>query len=161
MWREAKDAPEEDQFGLQGSYDVRPLAKPVAFSFEFEVGNQAAGGARRLDDGAALLRRHRSVVTALEGDERRAAARHVSSRAACPVDLAAGRKWSDQAVEVARLELVGVCGQRLEVGDAKVVDAGGKPMGEGQRRQHRESACATATDDHAPAVHSAGAGQEV
>ena len=52
----------------------------------------------------------------------------------------------DQAVEVARLELVRVARQRLEVADAVVARAGREDVAEGQRAQRRVAAGAAAAD---------------
>ena len=50
------------------------------------------------------------------------------------------RPRPDQPVEVAGLELVGVTGQQLQVGDAVVAGAGREDVGERQRGQGGEAA---------------------
>ena len=59
---------------------------------------------------------------------------------------------ADQAVQVARLELVRVRGQRLEVADAVVAGAGLEDVAEGQRAQRGVAAGAAAADRQALAV---------
>ena len=57
-----------------------------------------------------------------------------------------GRIRPDQAVEVARLELVGVRRQRLEVADPEVAGARAEDVGERQRAQRGVAARAAAPD---------------
>ena len=52
----------------------------------------------------------------------------------------------DEAVEVAALELVGLGGQRAEVGDAVVARAGGEHLVERERGQRGEAAGRAAAD---------------
>ena len=66
---------------------------------------------------------------------------------------------ADQAVEIARLELVGVLRQRFEVADAVVAGAGFENIAEGERAQRRVAAGAAAGDHQAVAVDFAAFGQ--
>ena len=80
-------------------------------------------------------------------------------RRALAVALGRLRIRADEAVEVARLELVRVARERLEVADAVVARAGGERVGRGQRAQRRVAAGAGAADRHPAAVDLAGGGQ--
>ena len=88
-----------------------------------------------LDDHLGLARRHDLVLDALEHDERAVELVDVVDRRALDVEVAALGVGADQRVEVAGLELVGVRGQRLEVGDAVEAAAGGEDLAEGQGRR--------------------------
>src|SRR5260370_11592291 len=61
--------------------------------------------------------------------------------------------WTDQAVEIARLEFVRVPGERFEIADAVIADSGHKGISEGQRAQRGVAPRAAAADRHALAVH--------
>ena len=67
---------------------------------------------------------------------------------------------ADQSVEVAGLELVGVGGQRRQVGDAVAAGPSGEGIVEGQGGQHGEAACATSPDGEPLAVDVAPVGEE-
>ena len=85
---------------LQCPHDVGSLAKAVAFTVEFKIGHRTTRSFRGFDDGAALLRRHGPVSTALEGDQGATATGHVVGRTACAIQLAAFRQSGDQTVQV-------------------------------------------------------------
>ena len=80
-------------------------------------------------------------------------------RRALAVEVGALGIGADQAVEVARLELVRVAGERLEVGDAVVAGAGREVVVEGERAERRVAAGAAAADRQALAVDLAALGQ--
>ncbi len=67
---------------------------------------------------------------------------------------------ADEAIEVAGLELVGVGGQRSQVGHAVAAGAGAEHVVEGERGQHGEPSGTAAPDCEPPAVHIAPVGQE-
>lgn len=58
-----------------------------------------------------------------------------------------------QAVQVARLELVGVGGHRLQIADAEVADARRELVGEGERSERGVAAGAPAANGGARRVH--------
>ena len=63
--------------------------------------------------------------------------------------------WADEAVEVARLELVGVPDQRLKVANAEVAGASLELGAKREDAQGRVAACTPAGDGEAIAVHEA------
>ena len=73
-------------------------------------------------------------------------------RRALDVEVAVLGVGPDEPVEVAGLELVGVAGQGLEVGDAVVAGPGREDVAEGERAQRGEAAGAAAADGQAVAV---------
>ncbi len=74
------------------------------------------------------------------------------NRRAFDVKIAPLGIGADQAVEIARLELVRVLGQRFEIADAVVARAGFENVAEGQRAERRVAAGAAAADRQAVAV---------
>ena len=81
-------------------------------------------------------------------------------RRALAVDVGSGRPRADQRVEVARLELVRLARQRLEIADAEVARAGVEEVAEGERGERRVAAGAAAADREPPAVDVAARDQE-
>ena len=67
-------------------------------------------------------------------------------RRALAVEATASGIRAEQARVVARLELVGVLLEELEVGDAEQADAGREDVAEGERRERRVAAGAAALD---------------
>src|SRR5579859_5826760 len=74
-------------------------------------------------------------------------------RRARVVDISGFGIRADQAVEVARLELVGVGRERLAVGHAVVRGASGEVVVEDQRTQGGVAARAAAADTEAPSIN--------
>src|SRR6266545_4822597 len=103
---EAEDAAVEVQLGLEGAADVLGPAEAVLLALEGQVG---VGDALQVEGARHLL--------GLAGQ------------------LRGLRIGTDQAVEVARLELVGVPGERLDVSHAEVARAGREGVVEGERAQ--------------------------
>ena len=85
----------------------------------------------------------------LEENERAVEFRQVMDRRAFDVDVFSLGIGTDEPVEVARLELVGVGRHRLQVADAEVAGAGTEEIAEGQRGQRRVAAGAPAADGDA------------
>ena len=81
-------------------------------------------------------------------------------RRAGEIDVPGLRVGADETVEVAGLELVGVGGQSLQVGDAVAAGPGCERVVHGQCGQHREAAGAAAPDDQTLGVDVAPVGQE-
>ena len=73
-------------------------------------------------------------------------------RRALDVEIAPIGIGADQAVEIARLELVGVFGQRFEIADAVVAGAGSENIAESERAERCVAAGASATDRQSIAV---------
>src|SRR5512136_2422049 len=60
---------------------------------------------------------------------------------------------SDQPVEIARLKLVRVSGEGLQIAHAVIAGSGAKKVVEGQRAQSRVTAGAAATDRKTRCIH--------
>ena len=90
--------------------------------------------------------------SALQQQDRRGQLVDVVDGGAVDVDVAVLRVGPDQAVEVARLELVRVARQDLQVADAVRADAGGEDVGRGERAQGGVAAGAAALDHEPGAV---------
>ena len=114
------------ELGLERPPDVRRLAEAVLLALEGQVGDRHALGPQGVDDHLGLRRRHDLVLEALQHDERAVEPVDVVDRRALDVALALLGVGPDERVEVAGLELVGVAGQGLEVGDAVEAGAGGE-----------------------------------
>ena len=81
-------------------------------------------GRQRLDDHLGLAGRHDPVLEALQQDDRAGEPVGVVDGRALGVAVPGLGPGADQAVEVAGLELVGVLGQRGQVGHPVVGGAG-------------------------------------
>ena len=90
--------------------------------------------------------RHHLVLEALKEDQRTGELVGVVDGRALAVESRRFRIGPDEAVEVTRLELVGVGGQALEVGDAVVAGAGLEDIVERERAQRGVAAGAAAAD---------------
>ena len=120
----------EDQRGVEielrveGALDRLGAAEAVLFAGEQQIADRNAAGAQRVDHHLGLVRRHDAVVGALEEDDRAVAGRSAwSQRRALAVEILALGIGADQPVEIARLELVGVAGQRRDVADPVIARA--------------------------------------
>ena len=102
-----------------------------------------------------MLGRDDLVVEALEEDHRRREAVEVLDRRALAVERLRLGPRADELIEVARLELVRVPGERARVGDAVVARAGHERVRGRQRLQRRVAAGARAADDRTVAVDAA------
>ena len=132
--------------GLERPPQGERAAEAVTLALEREVGVRDRLLGQRRDDRLGLRRRHDPVVEALEDQDRgREAVREVARRALA-VDGGRLRIRPDQAVVVARFELVAVGVEQLEVADPEVADAGREDVAEGERRQRRVAAGAPALD---------------
>ena len=117
---EAEHLRVERQLGVQRSADVRRLPEPVLLPLEGHVGHRHTLVAQRGDDHLRLVGRHHLVLEPLQDDQRPVEAVEVVDRRPLDVDVAPLGVRADQPVEVAALELVGLSGQRLEVGHPEV-----------------------------------------
>ena len=97
---------------------VSARRKPVALAGEHDQRDRQPLGASRLRHLLGLVRRDDEVVSALQQQDRRGQRVDVVDGGAVDVDGAILRVGADEAVEVARLELVGVSREDLEVADA-------------------------------------------
>ena len=146
-WRKSEHRAVEVQLGLEAADRCSP-----------PCGSRAARPRRRRTPPAGPCARAASAIisawfggTTLSSSpwNRMSAARQpigeVDRRARAIERLRLGIR-ADQRVEVARLELVRVLRQHLEVADAVVAGAGAEDVVEGQRRQRRVAAGAAAAD---------------
>jgi hypothetical protein len=96
----------------------------VLLACERHVRDRQALGTHRLEHLARLLGGHDLVLQALKQDQRAGQPIGMMDRRARHVQIAPLRIRADQAIEVARFELVRVLGERLEVADAEVARPG-------------------------------------
>src|SRR5262249_33205706 len=119
---------------------------------EQEIADRIALAPRRLNYAFCLVRRHDGVLLPLEEDHRLCEPIRVIERRA--LAIARFLLWirSDQPVEIARLELMGVARERGDVAHAVMASPALKELAEGQRCQSRVAAGAAAADDASLAV---------
>src|SRR5262249_7924164 len=116
---------------------------------EQEIADRIAFPPQRLTHASCLVRRHDGVLLPLEEDDRLREAIRVIERRALAIARFLLRIRSDQPVEVARLELMGVARERSDVAHAVIASPALKEVAEGQPRQRRVAAAA---DDASLAV---------
>src|SRR5215472_5011436 len=119
---------------------------------EQEIANRIALAPQRLNHAFCLVRRHDGVLLPLEEDHRLREPISMIKRRALAIARFLLRIWSDQPVEIARLELMGVARERGDVAHAVMASPALKEVAEGQRRQGRVAAGAAAADDASLAV---------
>src|SRR5581483_1634505 len=149
---EAEDARVEPELPVLGGDDALRLAEAVVLALEGDQGAGKALGVHRLEHRLGLLGRDDTVVETLEEGDGAGEAVGVVDGGALAVEVEALRVGTDQAVQIARLELVGVAGEELQVGNAEEAGAGGEAVAEGEHRQRRVPARATAVDGQARTV---------
>jgi anti-sigma regulatory factor (Ser/Thr protein kinase) len=144
---EAQHLTVEGELGLQGGDDRGGLAEAVGLALERQVGVRDARALERSQEQLGLRRRHDRVVQPLQQQDRAVEPVDVGQRGPRVVDGAGLGQRPDQAVQVARLEVVGVLRHRHEVGDAEVRRPGSEDaVASGEGRQHRPPARAAAAD---------------
>ena len=156
---EAEDLAEERQARLERTALGDRAAEAVALALEREVGIRDAVGGQRRHHRLGLRRRDDAVVEPLEQEDR---ARDVAGgvdRRTLPVEGRGLRVRGEQAVVVARLELVGLDLEELQVADPVVADARGEDVPERERREGRVAAGASALDGQPPRIGVAPADQ--
>ena len=150
----------EIELGIEAALDVAGLAEAVLLAGEQEIADRIALAPQRLDHGLGLVRRHDGVLVALEEDHRLRQPVRVIERRALAIARFLLRIGSDQPVEIARLELVGVARERGDVAHAVIARPALEEVAEGERRERRVAAGAAAADDAALAVDPALLGEE-
>src|SRR5215475_8596707 len=121
---------------------------------EQEIADWIALAPQRLNHAFWLVRRHDGVLLPLEEDHRLREPFRVIERRAFAVARLLLWIRSDQPVEIARLELVGVARERGDVAHAVIAGPALKEVAEGQRRQGRVAAGAAAADDASHGIDS-------
>ena len=136
------------------------LPEAVLLAREQEIADRIALAPQRLDHGFCLVRRHDGVLITLEEDHRLRQPIRVIERRALAIAGFLQRIGSDQPVEIARLEFVGVARERGDVAHAVIASPTLKEVAEGQRRQSRVATGAAAADDASLAVDPSLRGEE-
>src|SRR5215472_8477090 len=95
----------------------------MLLAVEQKIADRNASGLQRRNHELGLARRDDAVLRALEEDHWRREAIDVIDRRALGVDFLVLRVGSDQPIEVAGLEFVGVARKSLEIADAIVAGA--------------------------------------
>src|SRR6266550_8197892 len=148
----AEDFRVKVEFRLEHAPDVFCLAKTVLFTFESKIRHRQFLGAHGLKHFFCLVWRNDFVFQALEENHRARQAIGEVNRRAFDVEIAPLGIGADQSVEIARLELVGVFGQRFEVADAVVAGAGFENVTKRQRAERRVAAGAAAANRQAISI---------
>src|ERR1700693_293336 len=146
---EPKDPRQEVHLPLDRAPDVLLLPESVLLALEWDVrirqhllpadGNEFLG----------LTRRHDLILEALEEDHRNLEVVREVDCGAIPVHVRSLRIRTDERVDIARLELVSVFNERLEVADPEMARAGVVEITLGQRKQRGESAGGSTCDRYA------------
>ena len=98
---------------------------------------------------SACAGRHDPVLEPLQDQDRHRDLIEEVDRRAIAVSLGHRRIWADEALVVARFELVAIARDHLQVGDPERADARSEYVAEGERRERRIAA-GTATFDGEP-----------
>src|SRR5205823_13534638 len=120
------------QFRIERALDRLGAAKAVLLAVEQQELERQVLGLQGLDHSFGLVGRDNRILRSLEkGDRYRQAINKMNGR---PFNIQVAARWvrTDQTVEITRLELVGVLGQRLEIADAIVTCSRRKDVMEGQ-----------------------------
>src|SRR5262249_5346272 len=134
----------EGELRIEAALNVASLPKPMLLAREEEIAARIAVAPQCLDHTFCLVRRHDGVLVPLEEDHRLRQPIRVIERRALAIPRFLLRIGSDQPVEIARFELVGVAGERRYVADAVIARPTLKEAAQGQSRQSRVSPGAAA-----------------
>ena len=105
-------------------------------------------GRHRGHDRLGLVRGHDLVFEALKTSNGHEKLVDVANGRALLIDVLPLGVWPDQTIEIATLELVGVAGQRFEIGDAIQACPSGEHLGLNKSTQNGETASGATTDGH-------------
>src|SRR6516165_9215791 len=150
----------EGEFGIEAALDVGALAKPVLLAREQKIADRIAFAPERLDHGFGLVWRHDCVFVALKEDDGLRQPLYVGERRAFAIALFFLRIGSNEPIEIARFELVGIARERSRVAHAVVACAALEEIPKHERRKRRVASGAAAGNDDALVVDGALAGQE-
>jgi hypothetical protein len=122
----------EIQLGVQGTLDVLRLAEAVLLTFEGDVGDRQALGFDRREHGLGLAGRDDLIFQALEEDHRAGDLVDEVDGGALVIQVFVFRVGTDQVVEVARFELVGIVDEGGQVANAVMAGASLEDLAEGE-----------------------------
>src|SRR5262249_60647306 len=125
----------EGEFRIEAALNVAGLPEAMLLAREQEIANRIALAPQRLNHAFCLVRRHDGVLLPLEEDHRLREPINMIKRRALAIARFLLRIWSDQPVEIARLELMGVARERGDVAHAVMASPALKESAEGPRRQ--------------------------
>jgi len=115
-----------------------------------QVGDGRAARTQRIDNERGLIRRHDWILGPLQDQQGYFEASQVLQWRAAVVDRLGLRQWSDQRIQIATFELMGVAREGRDVRDAVVIGPGPKHIAGTQRQQHGIAAGAAAANGGAP-----------
>ena len=116
---------------------------------EQEVADGITVAPQRFDHDFGLVRRHHSILGALEKDDRLRKPIGMIDRRTLAIARLFLRIGTDEPIEIARLEFVGVTGKRGRIAHAVVACPALKEVAEGKCREGGVAAGAAAADDDA------------
>src|SRR6202045_2212016 len=150
----------EIKLRIEATLDGGGPAEAVLLAGEEEIGDRIALAPERLDHDLGLVGRHDRILLPLEEDHRLGQALRMKERRALAIERLLLRVGSDQPVEIARFELVGVAGKRSRIAHAVIARPARKEVAERERRERGVAAGAAAADHAAPTVDAPVLGQE-
>src|SRR5579884_945038 len=121
---EAEDLTVEGELGFEGTLDVLGSAEAVLLALVEQASHRQLLLPHRRDHHLRLVRRNDFVFQSLEEDDRTGEALGMIERRALQVQVAPLWIWTDHRVEITRLELVRIGGERFEVAHTVVAGAG-------------------------------------
>ena len=145
-------AAEEGFGGLQHPLLHGPVAEAMALAGEEMHLHRDAPFPQGQRHAFGLIRRHHRILQTLEKDHRHRDAVGVQQGGTLPVGGRRLRPRPDQAIEVARLEAVGVARHALQVGHGIAAGAGPKHRAATEGCQHREARGAAPLDRNPPPI---------
>src|SRR6516165_2198791 len=113
----------EIELRIEGAPDVLRFPESVLLAVKQEIADRNPPGPQRRNHALGLVWRDDPVLRALKEDHWRREAIDVVDRRAVGIDFLVLRVGSDQPIEVAGLEFVGVARKGLEIADAVVAGA--------------------------------------
>src|SRR5215212_51019 len=156
---EAEDARVEVELAVEGALDVLGASEAVLLALEGYIGDWKTLFPQGREHLLGLIRGHDLVFQTLEEDHGAGETPGRVYRRALGVEVSPIRVGSDQAVEITRLELVGLPRQGLDVADAEMARAGGERIPERERAERCVAACAAAGDHQPLSVHEPAPGE--
>src|SRR5579884_4464842 len=148
QWK-VEDLGVERELPVEGALDVLGPSEAVPLSLVGDVGERSAAGPQTVRHDLRLIRRYNLIVQTLEEQDRTGHLIDVIDRRPFAVELLRLGIGTDQAIGIARLELVGVVHERIEVGNPEVAGAGRERVAEGESGQRGIAAGTAAVNNQA------------